>query len=288
MRILISFALLIFVSVCAFLACEKDDGTGVTPPQPIPPVLNKAPVANAGADMSLPLASCNDVTNADLDGSGSSDPDGHAITYRWIKISGPENFRLVNATAAKARLENIGAGEYAFELMVNDQFGLFSRDTVRLSVKGTPKEYDLDLAANGTFFFFNNELDYYSCYYGPCTYYDRVDIQTNGSFAPLGTFNVFVSELNDTAATRYATESYINIYQSNVNRYSLYGTSSVNFKKLYQQGGGAFSGTYKVNGGSAQMCKDTIFANLSALTLTGTLDTATSKVTLRIAGKTYF
>ena len=45
----------------------------------------QAPVANAGADTTISLPANNVV----LDGSGSTDPGGEALTYQWSQVSGP-------------------------------------------------------------------------------------------------------------------------------------------------------------------------------------------------------
>ncbi|MEO7293388.1 MAG: hypothetical protein ABIW34_09820, partial [Ginsengibacter sp.] len=59
-------------------------------------------------------------------------------------------------------------------------------------------------------------------------------------------------------------------------------------KKLIQQGGGAFTGNFNITDGSAKFCDDNIYKSLAPLLVTGNLDTATKKVTIRIKGKTFF
>jgi hypothetical protein len=56
-------------------------------------VPNRAPVANAGANRTV-----TELTATNLDGSGSSDPDGDALTYQWTQTAGPA-VTLSNATA---------------------------------------------------------------------------------------------------------------------------------------------------------------------------------------------
>jgi hypothetical protein len=59
---------------------------------------NQPPVANAGANQSVTLGS-----TVQLDGSGSTDPNGLALTYQWSLISKPSgsNATLNNTTAPR-------------------------------------------------------------------------------------------------------------------------------------------------------------------------------------------
>src|SRR4030095_13018803 len=93
---------------------------------------NRPPVANAGADTSIALPA-NSVT---LDGSGSSDPDNNITTYTWTKISGSSSFNITNANAVQTQVADLVEGVYQFELKVTDASGLFSRDTMWITVIG--------------------------------------------------------------------------------------------------------------------------------------------------------
>ena len=67
-----------------------------------------------------------------LDGSGSSDPDGNALTYQWRNING-----VVLGTTALLPV-TLGPGEHLLTLNVTDPSGLFSEDNVLLSVEPEP------------------------------------------------------------------------------------------------------------------------------------------------------
>lgn len=88
------------------------------------------PVAKAGADKTIVLPT-NSVT---LDGSKSSDADNDIATYSWVKISGP-SANITNPNTAQTEVTGLEAGFYQFELKVTDSTGLFSKDTVQITVE---------------------------------------------------------------------------------------------------------------------------------------------------------
>ncbi len=96
-------------------------------------IVNTAPVAIAGFDQSVVPS-----TSVLLDGSGSTDPDGHLpLTYRWQQIEGPFAV-LVGAGNALATFQ---APPYqsvlTFTLVVTDTLGLGSSpDTIVVYVEG--------------------------------------------------------------------------------------------------------------------------------------------------------
>jgi len=94
---------------------------------------NLAPIANAGADQG-PIEPYERVN---LDGSGSSDPDGPSVTYGWTQLSGPSvslssSFAVGPSFMAPAVL---GGATLVFGLVVADQYGLAStQDIVNVTV----------------------------------------------------------------------------------------------------------------------------------------------------------
>jgi hypothetical protein len=145
---------------------------------------------------------------------------------------------------------------------------------------------DLDLTINGGFNFVNN---YEDCYYGPpCYYYDYTTIEANFSIPSLGQFHFWAFESTDTANTSDAHETYMSLYSNNNNGPRVDGKSSINLKKIIQNGGGAFSGTLKIEHGSATNCTPDIYTSLDPLTVTGSVDTTAHTISLIIKGKTYF
>ena len=95
---------------------------------------NKAPVANAGSDQSV-----NEGSATTLDGSGSSDPDGNPVTYRWTS---PAGILLSSTNAAKPTFtapEVTVNTNYTFSLVVNDGTVDSPADQVIITVKDVNK-----------------------------------------------------------------------------------------------------------------------------------------------------
>ncbi len=91
------------------------------------------PIANAGNDTIITLP----INTVTLNGNGSSDPDNNITTYAWAKISGPATFNIANANTVQTQLTNLVQGVYQFELKVTDAGGLFSKDTMQVTVNAT-------------------------------------------------------------------------------------------------------------------------------------------------------
>jgi hypothetical protein len=276
------------ISLFAFITCKPD------PVDPPPPPVNKPPVAKAGKDTSITLASCGSTGYVMLDGTASFDPDNNysSLAYSWtfISVQNISNGNIISPKGAQPAISNLKAGQYNIELTVTDPGGLFSKDTVTVDVIGsTAKGYDLDITINGDYRFQNNYEDCYYYYYTPCYFYDLSNIEhATGSFSPIGTINFYAYEQADTATASDGHDTHFGLHTGNNNNVSVYGTSSINLKKVYQSGGGSFNGTFTPTDGSAINCDPNIFKNLAPLTVTGTLNATTNIITLNIKGKIYF
>jgi len=108
------------------------DARAVTSTDTVTVVVNRAPVSNAGSDKSV-----FPDTTVRLDGSGSTDPDGDAVTFAWTQTSGPTTV-ITNAGQAMATVKPAAAGTYVFMLTVIDALGASSTDTVMVTVKANP------------------------------------------------------------------------------------------------------------------------------------------------------
>ena len=91
---------------------------------------NHPPVACAGADRAATLP----TDRATLDGNCSIDQDNNISSYLWTKIAGPASVTIANANSVTTLVSNLTEGIYQFELKVTDTRGLFSKDTVQVTV----------------------------------------------------------------------------------------------------------------------------------------------------------
>ncbi|WP_428236044.1 PKD domain-containing protein [Gracilimonas sp.] len=91
--------------------------------------VNNVPKANAGADISKDATGS--TTSVTLDGSGSSDPDGDALTYSWSDGSS-----VVSTDASFTA--DLADGEYTFTLTVSDGEATDSDDVTVTVLNTTP------------------------------------------------------------------------------------------------------------------------------------------------------
>ena len=91
--------------------------------------LNRAPVADAGADQS----SVTGGSSVHLDGTGSSDPDRDSLTYAWTQTSGPSVTLTAAGTATPAFTAPSSTSTLTFQLTVSDG-ALTATDTVTVNV----------------------------------------------------------------------------------------------------------------------------------------------------------
>ena len=107
------------------------------------PAANLAPVANAGADVSITLP----MNNSVLSGS-ATDADGYIVSYTWLKISGPGAGSINNAATAVTSVTGLQQGVYQFQLTVTDDAGAIARDTMQILVNAAPNQPPVANAGN--------------------------------------------------------------------------------------------------------------------------------------------
>ncbi|MFC4310370.1 autotransporter domain-containing protein [Steroidobacter flavus] len=96
------------------------------------------PTANAGADRSIADTDHEVGENVTLDASLSTDTDGTIATYRWSRITDGETEELLGTTSAPTLQVRLPDGENLIQLLVIDNAGLQSTDTVTITVADGP------------------------------------------------------------------------------------------------------------------------------------------------------
>lgn len=102
------------------------------PPVDTTPVVNKPPVANAGADQTITLP----INSVSLAGFGN-DPEGSTLTYLWVKLNGTGG-TITNPTSATTTVTGLSQGSYSFRLAATDEKGAKGVDDVNITVNGAP------------------------------------------------------------------------------------------------------------------------------------------------------
>jgi predicted esterase len=87
-------------------------------------------ISNAGADITVVLPS-NSTT---LNGGASADPKGVIRAWQWVKVSGPEQHNIANASQSVTTLSNLVEGTYRFSLTVWGNDWTPFADTVEITV----------------------------------------------------------------------------------------------------------------------------------------------------------
>ncbi len=108
---------------------------------------NSQPVAKAGPDQTVPLGGV-----VVLDGSASSDADGHALTYSWSLTSKPSDSSagLSGANTVSPSFTADKPGTYVAQLIVNDGYVNSAPDTVSISTLNSRPVANAGLPQNVT------------------------------------------------------------------------------------------------------------------------------------------
>ena len=114
---------------------------------------NKAPQARFTA---TPASSSDAPLDVAFDASGSSDPDGDALTYEW-DLDGDGTFDAEGVEAAHTYTE---LGLYTARLRVTDESGKFTLTSQGISVGNQAPEVSLETPADGGFFEWGDEVPF--------------------------------------------------------------------------------------------------------------------------------
>lgn len=110
-----------------YLALEIDSNAGGSG--------NYPPNADAGIDQTV-----NEGATVNLNGTGSSDPDGDPLTYQWVRLSGP-TVTIVNSNTATPYFtapQVSSTQVVVIQLTVDDGHGNQDSDTVNITVNDVP------------------------------------------------------------------------------------------------------------------------------------------------------
>ena len=102
-------------------------GCSPAPPPSPSPTQNSAPVANAGANVTVQDTDINGVEIVTLNGAASSDPDGAVVNWQWTENG------LQIASGVSATL-SFSLGTHTVDLTVTDDQGTMAVDTLIISV----------------------------------------------------------------------------------------------------------------------------------------------------------
>ncbi|HVX00610.1 MAG TPA: hypothetical protein VHA52_09285, partial [Candidatus Babeliaceae bacterium] len=106
------------------LLWKRGDMTSQAPP------INTPPIANPGSDTTLTLP----LDSIQLNGNGSSDPDGNINSYQWTQISGPAAASILSPMASSTEVTGLLEGDYVFQLMVIDNAGASDSGQLKITV----------------------------------------------------------------------------------------------------------------------------------------------------------
>jgi hypothetical protein len=199
--------ILLMVSM-SITSCKKND-----------PVISPSTfIANAGINQIITLP----TDSVTLNGSAST---GAISSYQWTKISGPVSFLIQNPTAVKTVVKNLVQGVYQFELKVTDAGGLFSKDTVNVSLRTTIGSINVS-ACNATMVPFSHLSR-------PTSVATAI---TAGGKIFFGTYSngIFLTEIYDTLTKMWSTSNDffgdINIGNKLINANYLYPVNTETFE----------------------------------------------------------
>lgn len=106
---------------------------------PVVDSTNIPPLANAGKNQTIMLP----VDSVTLDASGSTDPDGTIVSYKWTKTTGPSAFTLDTTNTVHPIVSGLDTGVYTFVLTVTDNRGAAASDSVTVTVNAKTNLYPI-------------------------------------------------------------------------------------------------------------------------------------------------
>jgi hypothetical protein len=129
------------------LVVTDSAGLASQPDQVVVSSLNQAPTADAGSPQLVVVN-----TLVQLNGNGSVDPDGDAMSYSWLINTAPEGSTaaLTGATTATPFFTPDIAGTYAVTLQLTDAYGGASEASVEITAATLTSYVEQKLAASAS------------------------------------------------------------------------------------------------------------------------------------------
>ncbi|OVE77672.1 hypothetical protein BVX98_02095 [bacterium F11] len=104
---------------------------------------NQLPVAEAGPNKTVEDTDGDGFERIQMDASQSNDPDGTILEYTWFKVESPLSVReLSRSPLAVVDLPPLVVGDHDLLLMVIDDDGATSSDTVKVTINAAPQKED--------------------------------------------------------------------------------------------------------------------------------------------------
>jgi hypothetical protein len=116
------------------------------------PAPNQAPIADAGPNQGIIAG----TATADLDGSGSFDPDGSIVKYAWVQTSGAAGITIAGSNTVNPAVYGLQTGIYTFQLTVTDNNGATGSATMTITVTISASK-PVAIVSKDTTVFFPNE-----------------------------------------------------------------------------------------------------------------------------------
>ena len=135
-----STVVILLAGVLIYISCKKDHSCETCQDA------NRPPISNAGRDTMIILP----VDSVILNGNFSSDPDGKISSYLWTKISGPSSYKINTPSAAATIANQLTEGIYQFQLQITDDGGLYTEDTIVITVNSASTPNRAPVANAGT------------------------------------------------------------------------------------------------------------------------------------------
>jgi hypothetical protein len=285
MRYCFFLGFIFFVAICS---CKKNkiEEQTVTGSSNSP-LTQKPPIADAGPDQIIQLP----ATWVTIDGSKSIDPNNKPLSYKWRKISGPDDVHYYpsffqNPQPVQIEIDFYGEGDYVFELTVSNTVGLSATDIVKITIIRAPETahpIDMVFSINSNCVISGNFPT--TVYYSEA-YFTLVAASPSSFSGGIASSDIRIGQAYEKYAQDYFSPALLTLSEGSAGLVSFQFYSDLNFFKLPYNGAPAsFTDSIFVTSGRGQ------FANVrhgTRIYCTGTADTTRRTGSIRLQGTIYY